>query len=161
MAKAQIDVYRDWLGIQEPNRPLNYYQLLRLKAFEDDPGVIREHYQKMNAHVRKYASGEYGSESQQLLNEMAKAMLCLTDADRKREYDVSLGRKVQAISARRSLEDILLKNNIVPPDRMKQIKGFADAVGIDLHEAVLQQKIAAPEVVIENRLCGAFCKQRF
>jgi hypothetical protein len=148
MAKTQIDVYRDWLGIQETNRPLNYYQLLRLKAFEDDVTKIRENYRKMNAHIRKYASGDYSAESQTLLNELAKAMLCLTDTARKLEYDISLGRKVETVKARRSLEEILISNNIVPVDRMKQVKGYADAVGIDLQEAVLQQKIASAEVVM-------------
>lgn len=148
MAKPPIDVYRDWLGIQEPNRPLNYYQLLRLKPFEDNPAPIRENYRKLNAHVRKFASGDYMAESQALLNELAKAMLCLTDAARKLEYDISLGRKVESPKARRGLEEILIANGIVPADRMKQVKGYADAVGIDLQEAVLQQKIAAPEVVM-------------
>ncbi|MDR0338105.1 MAG: general secretion pathway protein GspE [Planctomycetaceae bacterium] len=148
MAKIQIDVYRDWLGIQETNRPLNYYQLLRLKAFEDDTSKIRENYRKMNAHVRKYASGDYAAETQVLLNELAKAMLCLTDTARKLEYDITLGRKIETPKVRRSLEQILIANNIVPVDRMKQVKSYADAVGIDLQEAVLQQKIAAPEVVM-------------
>ncbi|MFH1924301.1 MAG: hypothetical protein ABIP48_30990, partial [Planctomycetota bacterium] len=89
----ELDVYRDWLGIKEAARPLNYYQLLRLPAFEDDTSKIREHYRKMNAHVRKYATGDYAEQSQELLNELAKGMLCLTDARRKREYDVTLGRK--------------------------------------------------------------------
>jgi len=148
MAKAQIDVYQNWLGIQETNRPLNYYQLLRLKPFEDDAAKVRENYRKMNVHVRKYASGDYAAESQGLLNELAKAMLCLTDTARKLEYDISLGRKVETVKARRSLEEILITNKIVPADRMKQVKGYADAVGIDLQEAVLQQKIAAPETVM-------------
>lgn len=148
MAKVQIDVYKDWLGIQEPARPLNYYQLLRLKPFEDDPAVIRDHYRKLNTHAKKYASGEYMAESQQLLNELAKAMLCLTDSARKLEYDVSLGRKVQTSKVRRSLEDILVQNDIVPADRMKQVKGYADAVGIDLQEAVMQQKLGTPEAVM-------------
>jgi hypothetical protein len=148
MAKVQIDVYRDWLGIQETNRPLSYYQLLRLKAFEDDTSKIRENYRKMNAHVRKYASGDYAAETQVLLNELAKAMLCLTDTARKLEYDVSLGRKIETVKVRRSLEQILVANNIVPSERMKQVKSYADTVGIDLQEAVLQQKIAAPEVVM-------------
>ena len=34
MAK-ELDVYRDWLSITETARPLNHYQLLRLKSFED------------------------------------------------------------------------------------------------------------------------------
>lgn len=148
MSKAQIDVYRDWLGIQDPNRPLNFYQLLRLRPFEDNPAAIRENYRKLNAHVRKFASGDYMAESQALLNELAKAMLCLTDSARKLEYDISLGRKVETARARRGLEEILIGNNIVPADRMKQVKGYADAVGIDLHEAVLQQKIGAPEAIM-------------
>ncbi|MDR0870209.1 MAG: hypothetical protein LBN39_05385 [Planctomycetaceae bacterium] len=144
-----MDVYRDWLGIQDTNRPLNYYQLLRLKPFEDDHAKIRDNYRKMNAHVRKYASGDYAAQSQALLNELAKAMLCLTDADRKLEYDVSLGRKVERKSFRRTLEEILIANNVVPQEKMKKVKGYADAVGIDLHEAVLQQKdIAAEEVML-------------
>ena len=57
---ATLDVYRDWLGIKEAERPLNHYQLLRLKKFEDDPEKIRGHYRKLNAHVRKYAAGQYG-----------------------------------------------------------------------------------------------------
>ena len=31
----ELNVYRDWLGIKETARPLNHYQLLRLKPFED------------------------------------------------------------------------------------------------------------------------------
>ena len=53
---AKIDVYKEWLGIAETARPLNYYQLLRLKTFEDDAIRIAAHYRKMNAHVRKYAA---------------------------------------------------------------------------------------------------------
>jgi hypothetical protein len=74
MAK-QLDVYRDWLGIQETARPLDNYQLLRLKRFTDDTQKIREHYRKMNSHVRKFATGDYAAESQELLNELARAML--------------------------------------------------------------------------------------
>jgi len=146
---SRIDVYKEWLQIAEPNRPLNFYQLLKLKPFEDNSSVIRKQYRQLNAHVRKYASGEFGPESQQLLNELAKAMLCLTDQERKAEYDASLGRKgTETVKRRRSLEDILLLNKIVPEDRMKQIKNYADTLGIDLHLAVLQQKVSQPEIVM-------------
>ncbi|MCL2305019.1 MAG: hypothetical protein FWC43_06705 [Planctomycetaceae bacterium] len=146
---SRIDVYKEWLQIAETNRPLNYYQLLKLKPFEDNSSVIRKQYRQLNSHVRKYASGEFGTESQQLLNELAKAMLCLTDQERKAKYDASLGRKgTETVKRRRSLEDILLLNKIVPEDRMKQIKNYADTLGIDLQHAVLQQKIAQPEIVM-------------
>ncbi|MGL6195798.1 MAG: hypothetical protein ACRC2T_13360 [Thermoguttaceae bacterium] len=145
---SNFDVYKEWLHIEDTNRPLNYYQLLKLKQFEDNNSLIRKQYRQLNAHIRKYASGEYGAQSQNLLNELAKAMLCLTDQARKAEYDASLGRKGAETKRRRSLENILLLNKIVPEDKMKQVKNYADAVGLDLQQAVLQQKLAAPEIVM-------------
>jgi len=48
----------------------------------------------------------------------------------------------------RKLETILIKNNLISEEQLKQIVSYADAVGIDLHEAVLQKKIAPPEAVM-------------
>lgn len=148
MAKAQIDIYRDWLEITETARPLNYYQLLKLPQFEDDRNKIRKQYRQLNAHIRKYATGEYIDESQNLLNELAKAMLCLTDAARKEEYDHSLGREATATSRRLSLGDILVRGKIISPDQLKKAQGYSDAVGVELPQAVLQHKFAAPEIVM-------------
>jgi len=147
MAK-ELDVYRDWLQITETQRPLSYYQLLRLKMFEDDTAKIRDHYRKMNAHVRKYATGDYAEQSQELLNELARAMLCLTDAQRKREYDVTLGRKEEGAGGRRTLEEILLANKVIDQDQLEQARRFADQVGMDVRDAILQQKLATPDVVM-------------
>ncbi len=144
----QIDVYREWLGITETARPLNYYQLLRLSQFEDNLSKVRANYRKMNGHVRKFATGEYSSESQALLNELAKAMLCLTDADRKREYDASLGRRDAAQGRRRTFEDILLGNKVISQEQLSKARSFADAVGLTIRDAVLQQKLASPDVVM-------------
>ncbi len=143
----EIDVYRDWLGIEETERPLNHYRLLRLKKFEDNVGKIRAHYRKMNAHVRKYGAGEYGPQSQRLLNELAKAMLCLTDAKRKREYDASLGRTDFGSGKLRSFEEILLGNKLLDAGQLKKARNYANAVGLDVRDAVLQQKMAEPEEV--------------
>jgi hypothetical protein len=147
MPKQQIDVYRDWLGIKETNRPLSYYQLLRLKQFEDNVEKIREHYRKMNAHVRKFATGEFAAESQQLLNELARAMLGLTDQQRKREYDASLGRQQADEGRRRTLEEILLGNKTLTQEQLTKARNFANAVGLDTRDAILQQKLATPEAV--------------
>ncbi|MHB8899712.1 MAG: GspE/PulE/PilB domain-containing protein, partial [Thermoguttaceae bacterium] len=147
MAK-EIDVYRDWLGIKESNRPLSHYQLLRLGPFEDDPAKIRTHYRKMNEHVRKFGTGEYADQSQTLLNELAKAMLCLTDLQRKREYDASLGRQTADEGRRRSLEEILLSGQVIDQARLDKARSFSDTVGVELHQAVLQQKAADPESVM-------------
>lgn len=144
----ELDVYRDWLQITATERPLNYYQLLRLKMFEDDTAVIREHYRKMNAHVRKYATGEYAEQSQELLNELARAMLCLTDAQRKREYDVTLGRKEGGVGRQRTLEEVLLANKVIDQEQLEQARRFADQVGMDIRDAILQRKLATPDAVM-------------
>ena len=150
---AKIDVYKDWLKIEATNRPLNYYQLLKFNNFVDDPKLIRERYRQLNAYVRKFATGDYIEESQALLNELAKAMLCLTDAERKAEYDHSLGRKVKGKEetdsyGRRTLETILRDDGIASPDQIKKAKNYADALGVELHEALMQQKIADPEKIM-------------
>ena len=49
---------------------------------------------------------------------------------------------------RRKLETILTANKLVSDEQLQQIASYAHAVGIDLHEAVLQKKIAAPEAVM-------------
>ena len=144
----ELDVYRDWLGIKETARPLNHYQLLRLKPFEDSTAKIREHYRKMNAHVRKFSTGEYAAQSQTLLNEMAKAMLGLTDTQRKREYDASLGREDAGEGRRRTLEEILLADKTITQGQLTKARGYADAVGLEVRDALVQQKTATADVVM-------------
>jgi len=144
----QLDVYRDWLGIKETARPLNHYQLLRLKPFEDGTAKIREHYRKMNAHIRKFSTGDYADESQALLNELAKAMLALTDTQRKREYDASLGREDTGEGRRRTLEEILLAGKTITQEQLAKARSYADAVGLEVHDALVQQKVATADVVM-------------
>jgi hypothetical protein len=147
MAK-QLDVYRDWLGITETARPLNYYQLLRLNQFEDNVGLVRQRYRKINSHVRKFAAGDFAARSQELLNELAKAMLCLTDARRKREYDASLGRADAGEGHRRTFEEVLLGNKVIDREQLTKARNFAKAVGLEIRDAVVQQKLASSEAVM-------------
>lgn len=148
MAK-QLDVYRDWLQIPDEQRPLNYYQLLKLKPFEDDPAVVRSHYRKLNAHVRKFAAGQYAQQSQDLLNEIAKAMLCLTDEQRKSDYDASLGRTTTRQGGRRAMEQILLATKAIDPPQLDKARNLARTLGVELRDALLQQKAAPPEAVMQ------------
>ena len=144
-----LDVYRDWLKITETARPLNHYQLLRLKKFEDDPAKVREHYRTMNAHVRKFAAGEFAKQSQDLLNELAKAMLCLTDAQRKGEYDASLGRKdAKAEGKTRTFEEILLATKVIDQAALDKARNFAQAINVEVRDALVQQKLAKYEAVL-------------
>ncbi len=144
------DVYRDWLGIKDAQPPLNHYVLLRLKKFEDDPAKVRQHYRKLNAHVRKYAAGDFAKQSQDLLNELAKAMLCLTDARRKSEYDASLGRDDKGRDRKYTFEQILIGRKIVDTDQLKKARDYADAIGLEVRDALVQQKFAPQDVVIQS-----------
>lgn len=142
-----LDVYKDWLGIPDGPRPPGHYELLRLVEFEDDEEKIRSYYRKLNAHVRKYASGQYSVQSQELLNELAKAMLCLTDPVRKREYDESLGRVFEEATdsfGRKPLENLLVDQGRISRDQMKEVQKFADARGLSMRDAVVQMKLVDP-----------------
>ncbi len=144
-----LNVYRDWLGIKDAKPPLDHYTLLRLKKFEDDPAKVRQHYRKLNAHVRKYAAGDFAKESQDLLNELAKAMLCLTDVRRKSEYDASLGRDDKGRDRKYTFEQILVGRKIVDTDQLKKARDYADAIGLEVRDALVQQKFATQDVVIQ------------
>jgi len=143
-----IDVYKEWLGIPESvPRPPDHYQLVRVAQFEDDTEKIRGNYKKLNAHVRKYATGKYLQESQDLMNELAKAMLCLTDPERKREYDESLGREFEAELdefGRQPLLDVLVAQGHLSKDQKSEVESFADARGLTHRDAVVQMKLATP-----------------
>lgn len=144
-----LDVYRDWLRITEPQRPLNHYQLLKLPGFEDDPDKIRKHYRNLNSHVRQFAAGKHAKESQTLLNELAKAMLCLTDSRRKQDYDATLGRKTVAKdTGRKTLAESLVERKLATPEQIKKAENFSKAVGVELRDALIQQKVVPPDVLL-------------
>ena len=137
-----IDVYKEWLGIPEGERPPDQYTLLRLVQFEDDAQKVRAHYKKLNAHIRKYATGAYSVRSQELLNELARSMLCLTDPERKREYDESLGREFDdAEDGVVPMERILVKQGHIDRDQMKEAQGFAEHRGLTMRDALVQMKL--------------------
>ncbi|MEX2288199.1 MAG: hypothetical protein WD648_13980 [Planctomycetaceae bacterium] len=155
-----LDVYKDWLGIPDGPRPPDHYQLLRLVRFQDDAQKIQSNYRKLNAHVRKYASGQYSVQSQELLNELAKVMLCLTDAERKRAYDESLGREFdEPVSSFGPIpiEDVLVKDKHLTREQAKQAQSFAEARGLSMRDAVVQMKLvdadtAAKALAVSLRL---------
>jgi hypothetical protein len=141
-----IDVYKEWLGIPDGPRPPDHYQLLRLVQFEDAVEKIRANYKKLNSHVRKYATGQYQDESQNLLNELAKAMLCLTDLERKREYDESLGREFEEVSSGpRTMDAILLEHKTISPEQAKEAREYAERTGLELRDAFVQLKMVEPD----------------
>ena len=150
----ELNVYRDWLGIPEgelpEEGPPEHYALLRLPRFEDNAEKVRKNYRKLNEHVRTYASGQFGPQSQELLNELAKAMLCLTDPERKRDYDEQHGRAVEesAEEARgvMPMGRWLVKQKAISRDQLKEAESFAEARGLSLRDAVVQMKLVKPSV---------------
>jgi hypothetical protein len=148
-----LDVYKDWLGIPEDQRPPDHYQLLRLKQFEDDSAKIQKNYKKLNEHVRKFASGQYQKESQDLLNELARAMLCLTDPERKHDYDEGLGRvfeeSAQGDGKKKPMARVLVERGILTKDQAKEANDFAEARGLSLRDAVVQLKLTDWETATE------------
>lgn len=145
-----IDVYKEWLGIPEGPRPPDHYALLRVRQFDDEFDRIRSNYRKLNAVVRKYATGQYLEESQALLNELAKAMLCLTDAERKREYDESLGREFpEEESGPKTMDQVLIGQKHVTRDQARQAVEYADQAGLSLRDAFVQLKLVEADVATQ------------
>jgi Type II secretion system (T2SS), protein E, N-terminal domain len=147
-----MDFYKEWLGIPEGPRPPDHYELLRLKQFDDDTAKVRANYKKLNTHVRKYATGQYSVQSQELLNEIAKAMLCLTDPERKRDYDESLGRVFETVKddyGRQPLLDILVKQGKLTREQSREAQDFAGKRGLSDRDAVVQMKLVEPDVAAQ------------
>jgi hypothetical protein len=91
--EEKFDPYLHWLGIRDPQRPPNHYRLLGLEPFETDPEVILNAADRQMMHIRRFQGGKHSLESQQVLNELAAAKICLLDAEKKANYDASLRAK--------------------------------------------------------------------
>ena len=147
----EIDVYKEWLGINEPG-PFDHYTLLRLPKFEDDTEKIRNNYKKLNMHVRKYATGAYSVRSQNLLNELAKCMLCLTDPERKRDYDEGMGRVFEDDGDQaRTIDRILIKQGYIDRAHVKEVESFKDQSGLTFADAVVQMKLVDRTTAVKAR----------
>jgi len=86
----QFDPYREWLGIGPEEHPLDHYRLLGIERFEHDPMVIHQAADARMSEVRIHQTGPRGRHTQQLLNEISAARVCLVDAGSKQAYDASL-----------------------------------------------------------------------
>lgn len=96
-----FDPYLAWLGIRDPERPPNHYRLLGVDLLESDPDVIETAADRQMAHVRRFQNGPHSDVSQDLLNELAAARLCLLKPENKAKYDALLA---EAEYRRRQLE---------------------------------------------------------
>ena len=85
-----FDPYHKWLGIPPQEQPANHYRLLAIPLFESDPEVIESAANQRMGHVRTFQAGRYSTQSQQILNELAAARVCLLSAEKKAAYDAEL-----------------------------------------------------------------------
>jgi len=87
---GSFDPYHKWLGISPKDQPPNHYRLLAIDLLESDPDVISSAADQRMAHVRAFQTGKHSALSQEILNEIAAARICLLNAEKKAEYDRQL-----------------------------------------------------------------------
>lgn len=92
--RSVIDYYHQWLGIPPEEQPPNLYRLLGLTTFESDANVIEASADRQMAHIRTFQTGRHSAESQKLLNELARAKLCLMHPERRKLYNRKLRAKL-------------------------------------------------------------------
>jgi hypothetical protein len=88
--EVPFDPYLQWLAIRDPKRPPNHYRLLGIDLFESDVEVIQNAADRQMTHIRRFQGGIHSAESQQLLNELSGAKICLLHAEKKAAYDAAL-----------------------------------------------------------------------
>lgn len=91
-----FDPYHQWLGIPAKDQPPNHYRLLAIEPFEASSDVIANAADRQMAHLRTFQTGRHGRESQELLNQVAAARICLLNPSQKAEYDRRLRSKTDA-----------------------------------------------------------------
>lgn len=87
---TRFDPYYKWLGIPLQEQPANHYRLLGVQLFEPDPDVISVAADRQMSHVKTFATGRFGQQSQKVLDELARARLCLLNPIKKDKYDSQL-----------------------------------------------------------------------
>ena len=92
----KFDPYRKWLGIPPAEQPPTHYRLLGVGLFESDPDVISNAADRQMTHVRTFQAGKYSELSQEILNELSAARVCLLDPQKKAEYDQGLRQELAA-----------------------------------------------------------------
>jgi hypothetical protein len=89
-----FDPYHKWLGIPPEEQPPHHYRLLGLKTFESDSEVVDAAADRQMAFLQTCATGEHVEASQNLLNRVSAARVCLLNSNKKAAYDTKLKAKL-------------------------------------------------------------------
>jgi len=117
-----FDPYHKWLGIPQRDQPADHYRLLGVERFEDDADVISLAADQRMHFLRSFQNGERAKLSQQLLNEIAAARVCLLDEKKKAAYDAELEQKTagatqsKPASAETPVEDLAATLEFAAPE---------------------------------------------
>lgn len=97
---SEFNPYRRWLGIASDDCPPDHYELLGLERFEARVDVIDSASIARIELLQDIASGSQNLDlSQQVLNEVSRARLCLLDANQREQYNLSLRKKTLGMSS--------------------------------------------------------------
>jgi len=91
-----FDPYHVWLAIPPADQPPNHYRLLGVPLFEDNVETIEQAADQRMGHLRNLQTGKHAALSQKLLNEVAKARVCLLNPEKKAAYDQQLREQLGA-----------------------------------------------------------------
>ena len=89
---------RDWLGIESPPEQPSYYQLLGLDPQQADGEEIKIAADRALAQVRSHRPGTHAQQWAQLLDELTAAKDCLTDPEKRSQYDANLAAGTLAVT---------------------------------------------------------------
>jgi hypothetical protein len=90
MSDEPFDPYYTWLSIPPQDQPPHHYRLLGLQRFESSAEVIERAADRQRTYLRQHQNGAHSRDSQQLLNEVSQAVLCLLNPVSKQQYDAQL-----------------------------------------------------------------------
>jgi thiol-disulfide isomerase/thioredoxin len=123
----RFDPYVEWLGIRESARPLSYYQLLGVPEFEDSLRAIAVAADASLARLKSCNPGERRGRWEQMLDELSLARLCLSDRNRKLQYDTQLrarrGANVDELTPAKGAQ--IQPSTAWPPTQPKPVEGRA------------------------------------
>ena len=88
--ETEFDPYQQWLGIAPSQFPINHYRLLGIRPFESDPAVIAAAADRRMLAIRRHQTGPRGAATQQILNEISNAKICLLNDAARTSYDEML-----------------------------------------------------------------------
>ncbi len=120
MTHDPFDPYEQWLGIGPDERPIDFYRLLGLEAFETDRERIAAAAEERMRHIRTFQTGPRGVLTQKILNELARAKLRLLDEATKREYDRRLHQSAKAAAEFSQEDDLDLPEPLAVPTAYAQ-----------------------------------------